>query len=160
MDRRPWRAVVRGIVELDITERLSLRFSEYSPANFWGCYYTLKVKERLSLHVFVWVSPSWAFFILRTTVLLGAVNIGRIGFNVFCVACRQRYIFKGSLLGSRLSECLMLTPSHCIAGATLSTRSNPHLLRCCCPWGCKELDTTKRLNWIEHPLSVSFILID
>ena len=53
MDRRPWWAVVHGVVELDITEQLSLRFSEYGPANFWGCYYTLKVKERLSLHVFV-----------------------------------------------------------------------------------------------------------
>ena len=120
MDRGAWRAVVHGVVELDINERLSLRFSEYSPANFWCCYYTLKVKERLSLHVFVWVSPGWAFFILRTTVLLDTVNIARIELNIFCVGCRQHYIFKGSLLGSCLSERFMLTPSHCIAGATLS----------------------------------------
>ena len=79
-------AVVHGIIESYITERLSLRFSEYSPVNFWCCYYTMKVKERLSLHVFVQVSPSWAFFILRTSVLLGTVNIARIEFNIFCVA--------------------------------------------------------------------------
>ena len=25
-------------------------------------------------------------------------------------------------------------------------------LVCCSPWGCKELDTTERLNWTEHSL--------
>ena len=24
-------------------------------------------------------------------------------------------------------------------------------LLCCSPWGCKELDMTKRLNWLIHP---------
>ena len=23
-------------------------------------------------------------------------------------------------------------------------------LVCCLPWGCKESDTTKRLNWVTH----------
>ena len=26
-------------------------------------------------------------------------------------------------------------------------------LVCCSSWGCKELDTTERLNWTEHPTS-------
>ena len=28
-------------------------------------------------------------------------------------------------------------------------------LACCSPWGCKESDTTERLNWIEYQLSQS-----
>ena len=32
-------------------------------------------------------------------------------------------------------------------------------LACCSPWGCKELDTTERLNWTELKFFISFMSI-
>ena len=30
-------------------------------------------------------------------------------------------------------------------------------LECCSPWGCKELDTTEQLNWIDSKIIFSFV---
>ena len=36
-------------------------------------------------------------------------------------------------------------------GWTLGAGDGQEALACCGSWGCKELDTTERLNWIERP---------
>ena len=32
-------------------------------------------------------------------------------------------------------------------------------LACCSPWGLKELDTTKRLNWLSWALALEFLVL-
>ena len=38
-------------------------------------------------------------------------------------------------------------------GWTLGVGDGQGDLACCSPWGCKESDTTERVNWIEHSIT-------
>ena len=62
------------------------------------------------------------------------------------------------------SICLNISPSHVLwifwRAWTLGVGDGQEGLGCCDSWGCKELDTTERLNWTELTASGRrFVLI-
>lgn len=88
----------------------------------------------------LFVSPNWAFFILRIAGILGPINIATAESYILCAAYRQHFMFKGPLLGLCLSvegpKFFMLSLSWGTAGTILFTNSSPHWLNTLLPVIC------------------------